>query len=209
MAFSGSEIKSGILVVLCFILLTVLTFHVSDFPVFGDNHELKVHFNYVSGLEVNAPVHFAGHSVGKVNSIDIHDGNPAIEVTIEIDKNVPVRTDSQAFVDTLGLLGEKFVALMPGTPQAPLLQAGGSLHGMESVPMHHLISQMNELTNILIPLTQKTNRLLEGHEKDLDAILVNLNATSENLKEMTHDLKLHPWKLLRKGDGKRRRFGVF
>ena len=66
------------------------------------------------------------------------------------------------------------------------------------MPLHVLIRQMNQLTENLIPVTQKTNKLLEGHEKDLDQILSNLNASSANLKDMTEDLKVHPWKLLRK-----------
>lgn len=204
MNFSRSEIKTGVLVVVCFVLLTILTFKVSDFRALGKTHEYKIHYNFISGLEKNAPVHFAGHSVGTVKSITIHDGNPAVEVTIQVDQNTPLRTDSQAFVDTLGLLGEKFVALTPGSPSTPKLEPGGTLTGSEPMPLHVLIKQMNALTTNMIPITEKANRLLEGHEKDVEGILVNLNAASENLKEMTHDLKLHPWKLLRKGEGKRR-----
>lgn len=208
MEFSRSEIKSGLLVVVCFVLLTILTFKVGDFQALGQTQEYKIHFNFISGLEKNAPVHFAGHSVGTVQSIAIHDGNPAVEVTISVDKGTPLRTDSQVFVDTLGLLGEKFIALMPGTPSAPKLEAGGVLQGTEPMPLHQLIRQMDQLTANLIPITDKANRLLEGHEKELESILVNLNEASQNLKEMTQDLKLHPWKLLRKEAGKRR-FGIF
>ena len=208
MNFSRSEVKSGVLVVVCFALLVILTFKVSDFRALAKTKDFKIHFDFISGLEKNAPVHFAGHSVGTVKSIEIHDGNPVVEVTISVDKKTPLRADSQAFVDTLGLLGEKFISLTPGSVSSPQLEAGGVLEGNEPMPIHQLITQMNVLTGNLIPLTEKTNRLLEGHEKDLEAILVNLNAASENLKEMTHDLKLHPWKLLRKG-GEKRRFLFF
>ena len=198
MNFSRAEIKSGILVVVCFVLLSIITFKVGDFQAMRQTLEYRLVFNFVSGLEKNAPVHFAGHSVGTVKSIAIHDGTPAVEVVIAIDKNVPLRKDSQAFVDTLGLLGEKFIALMPGTPGLPRLEPGGVLRGVEPTPLHQIITQMNEVTKNVIPLTEKTNRLLEGHEKDIDGILVNLNASSENLKDMTADLRAHPWKLLRK-----------
>ena len=204
MDFTRSEVKSGILVAACFALLTLLTFKVSDFRAFGKNEEYKIHFNFISGLEKNAPVHFSGHSVGIVKSIAIRDGNPAVEVTIAIDKNAPVRGDSLAYVDTLGLLGEKFISLTPGKPSSPRLPPGGVLQGIEPMPLHQIIRQMNELTENLIPITEKTNKLLEGHEKDIDQILSNLNASSKNLKEMTQDLKVHPWKLLRKEGGKRR-----
>ena len=198
MNFSRNEVKSGVLVVICFTLLTILTFKVSDFHAMSETKSYKVTFNFISGLEKNAPVHFAGHSVGIVKSISIHDGNPVVEVVIQVAKDTPVRADSQAFVDTLGLLGEKFISLMPGSASSVLLEPGGVLVGNEPTPIHQMITQMNELTTQLIPLTEKTNGLLEGHQKDIEAILVNLNATSENLKDMTGDLKKHPWKLLRK-----------
>ena len=208
MNFSRSEVKSGILVVTCFILLMILTFKVSDFRTFGDYNEYQLLFDYVSGLETNAPVHFAGHHVGKVKTIQLREGSPAVQVTIEIVKTAPLRKDSDAFVDTLGLLGEKFISLTPGKLSSPLLEAGGTLRGTETIPLHHMIRQMNTLTENMIPLTEQANQLMKGHEKDLESILVNLNAASENLKDMTQDLKLHPWKLLRKGEG-RRRFLIF
>ena len=203
MDFTRSEVKSGVLVVICLVLLTALTFKVSDFRALRNTVDYKIHFNFISGLEKNAPVHYAGHSVGTVKDIEIREGNPVVTVTVTVDRDVPVRTDSKAFVDTLGLLGEKFIALTPGEAASPRLEAGGALRGEEPLPLHILIRQMNELTGNLIPVTEKANDLLQGHEKDIEGILTNLNATSENLKEMTEDLKKHPWKLLRKGGGKR------
>ena len=168
MNFSRSEVKSGILVVTCFILLMILTFKVSDFRTFGDYNEYQLLFDYVGGLETNAPVHFAGHHVGKVKTIqlregrgapgpvgagyssvlasDRREGSPAVQVTIEIVKTAPLRRDSDAFVDTLGLLGEKFISLTPGKLSSPLLEAGGTLRGTETIPLHHMIRQMNTLT---------------------------------------------------------------
>lgn len=203
MDFSRSEVKTGVLAVTCFALLVGLTFKVSDFRALGKNHDYKIHFNFISGLEKNAPVHFAGHSVGTVKSIQIHDGNPAVEVTIQVDQATPIRKDSQVYVDTLGLLGEKFISVTPGSPTAERLEPGGVLRGEEPMPLHLLINQMNQLTTQLIPITEKTNHLLQGHEDDLATIIENLNAASENLKDMTHDLKLHPWKLLKKGKEKK------
>jgi len=203
MDFTRSEVKSGILVVISLLVLMILTFKVSDFRALAQTFDYKIHFNFISGLEKNAPVHFAGHSVGTVKDILIHEGNPVVEVTISVDKRTPLRTDSQVYVDTLGLLGEKFISLTPGSPNAEKLEPGSVLYGNEPMPIHQLIEQMDELTANLIPITEKTNRLLEGHEEDIGAILTNLNATSENVKDLTADLKKHPWKLLRKGGKKR------
>jgi phospholipid/cholesterol/gamma-HCH transport system substrate-binding protein len=198
MDFTRSEIKSGVLVVVCFALLTVLTFKVSDFRGMQQTHDYKINFDFISGLEKNAPVHYAGHSVGNVKDIQVQDGSPVVVVTIGVDRRTPLRTDSQAFVDTLGLLGEKFIALTPGNPASPRLEPGAVLEGNEPMPIHQLMSQMSELTGQMIPITEKTNKLLQEHDEDMAGILTNLNVASANLKDMTSDLKKHPWKLLRK-----------
>lgn len=198
MDFTRSEVKSGVLVVVCFVLLTLLTFKVSDFRALRRTVDYKIHFDFVSGLEKNAPVHFAGHSVGTVKEIEIHEGHPTVVVTISVARGTPIRSDSKVYVDTLGLLGEKFISLSPGDPSGPKLEPGGVLQGEEPLPLHVMIRQMNELATNLIPVTQKTNQLLQDREQDLGGILANLNVASENLKEMTTDLKRHPWKLFRK-----------
>lgn len=198
MDFTRSEIKSGILVIVTFTLLTLLTFKVSDFRALAKTEEYKIHFNFISGLEKNAPVHYAGHSVGTVKSIEIKEGDPAVEVVISINNKIPIRVDSEIYVDTLGLLGEKFISISPGKQDSAKLPSGGTLRGNEPTPIHQMITQINALTENLVPLTEKGNRLLEGHEKELGEIITNLNESSKNLKDMTSDLKFHPWKLLRK-----------
>lgn len=198
MTFTRQEVQSGVFVTICFVLLTVLTFKVSDFQSLSKTVEYQVNFDYIAGLEVNAPVHFAGHSVGIVKSVTIQETSPVVKITIAVDKRIPIRKDSEVFVDTLGLLGEKFISVTPGSPESERLEEGGILDGQEPYPIHQMIRQMNELTESLLPITKSANTLLVGHEKDLEGILTNLNETSANLKEMTADLKRHPWKLLRK-----------
>jgi hypothetical protein len=50
--------------------------------------------------------------------------------------------------------------------------------------------------------------LVEENHEDFGGIVDNLNETSGNLKEMTADLKLHPWKLIRKS-GEKKKFLIF
>ena len=42
-------------------------------------------------------------------------------MTMEVDDDVPLHTNAQAKVANLGLLGEKYIELDPGTPSAPVL----------------------------------------------------------------------------------------
>ena len=206
MAYSQAEVKSGFLITVSLIVLFILTFVVGRF-VGGSTRSFQVRFGYISGLEKNAPVHFSGHEVGKVDKIEIARGQERpVLVTVRISDKVDVREDSQCLVDTLGLLGEKFLEITPGTLASPILKPGASLTGTDPIPMHLLIRKMNlladrmdEMTVSLNPLLRRMDGLVAGHEEEIAKMISNLDETSANLRDMTHDLKFHPWRLLRKG----------
>jgi len=205
-SYSSSEIRSGLFVLVAIILLLVLTFVVGGYLKKGAN-EWKVQFGYLSGLSDSAPVYYAGREVGKVDGIQILPGQARpVLVTIKISKDAYVRRDSVAYIDTLGMMGEKFIEISVGSNDAPPKEAGKVIEGVDPIPMHVLIRKMNlladevaKMTESLNPLLKTTNRLVEGHEEDISKSISNLQEISANLRDMTHDLKLRPWRLVRKG----------
>lgn len=191
-SFSASEIRSGFLVTASFALLLALLFAAGKSQLFKETYRVQIFFKFISGLAKNAPVHFAGHEVGRVTDIRLSDKKEAqVIVTATILKEARLRKDSQAFVDLLGFMGEKFLELTPGSAEAPLLPANESLRGTDPVALGETIVSLQNLI-------QNLNQAVGENRGDLSVIFDNLNASSENLKEMTRDLKLHPWKLLRK-----------
>lgn len=206
MPYSSEEVKSGILISVSLIVLLMLTFVVGRF-LGGNTRSWEIRFGYISGLEKNAPVHYSGHEVGKVDRIEVVRGQErSIVVIVRISDKVELREDSRAFVDTLGLLGEKFVELTAGTPQAPLLKPGTAMIGTDPIPMYLLIQKMNlladrmeEMTRSLNPLLTRFDGLTKGKEEELAKIIANIHETTANLRDMTHDLKFRPWRLIRKG----------
>ena len=206
MKYSSAEVKSGILITLSLVLFLVLTFVVGG-TMAPDSREWKVRFGYIAGLEKNAPIYYAGKEVGKVTSIDILPGDlRPVVLTAKVDSSIILRKDSQGFVDTLGLMGEKFLEITPGTAEAPQLTEGESIEGVDPVPMHVMVRKMNmladlmeELTRELNPMMKQVGGLLSGHEEEIAKTIANLHETSANIRDMTHDLKFRPWRLVRKG----------
>lgn len=195
MPYSSNEVKSGIFISVCVILLFVLTFIVGRM-MSGETQTYQIRFGYINGLKKNAPVYFSGHEVGKVNAIHVTSevSSRPILVTVQILKSIALRQDSRAFIDTLGLLGEKFVELSPGTPDAPALPADGILEGEDPIAMHVLIGKLNLLADRMDTLTVSLNpfmvRLdaLTANNKDrLQAIVENLDASLAGVKTMTAD----------------------
>jgi phospholipid/cholesterol/gamma-HCH transport system substrate-binding protein len=206
MSYSSAEVKSGFLITLSLILLFALTFVVGRFTG-GKTQTWQIQFGYVNGLEDNAPVYFAGHEVGKVDRIEVmSDAEKSILVTVRVSEKVHLREDSQSFIDTLGLMGEKFVELTPGSHGIAKLQPGSVIEGTDPIPMYLLIQKMNllatrmdEMTSSLNPMMQRFDKILAGQEEDIAKMVANFHETSANLRDMTHDLKFRPWRLIRKG----------
>lgn len=195
-----------------------MIFAAGNVQVFSNTYEVPVIFNYVSGLEKDSPVHYGGHKAGKVKAITSFTQNaePKILVTLALEKNVKLKKDTQVFIDIMGFMGEKFVELAPGSPESAELAPGESLAGTDPIPLMKVVKDGSELLaefqNIADSLEKTVgdlNGLMDKNQPNIDEIFANLNASSKNLKDMTEDLKLHPWKLLRKSEGKKKKLLFF
>jgi len=211
------ELRSGLMVVCSAVILLALLFSAGKVDLFSGTSQVPLFFDYISGLEKNAPVYFAGHKVGKVSDIQFAKGADArIQVTASIASGVQLKTDSEAYIDVLGFMLEKMVELTPGSPEAAVLPKGTPIRGSDPIAMMEIIKRGTELMDEFEATNESMKKLvadLEGlvseNRGDFDQIVSNLNDTSVNLKEMTSDLKKHPWKLLRKSDDKKKHFLFF
>ncbi len=229
-AYTDAEVKSGIFITLSLVLLAGLIVIIGRLMA-GDTHDYSVRFGYVNGLEMNAPVFYAGHEVGKVTSISVLENEDRpIQVQVSVARNVKLRDDSRAYIDTLGMMGEKFVELTPGSTASPERDSKNEIEGTDPIPMHRLVSKMDlladrmdELTTSLNPMMTRLDELLAESKDDITGLienlngvsgnvqeltgsnelaetLENLNETSANLRDMTAELKAKPWKLLKSGE---------
>ena len=92
--------------------------------------ELHATFDQIGGLKPRAPVAVAGVTVGQVRDITL-DERLRARVTLEVEKNLELPTDSSAAIQTQGLLGDQFVALEPGGEE-DLLKNGDEIEFTES-----------------------------------------------------------------------------
>jgi phospholipid/cholesterol/gamma-HCH transport system substrate-binding protein len=119
-----SRVRVGALIaagfgILCFAILTIG--HGAQF--FTRTQMLRAHFERINGLQTGAPVTLSGVRIGAVESIEFppepENGYVVVQMWIERSAAERVRTDSIAQIHSMGLLGDKFVALTPGTASAP------------------------------------------------------------------------------------------
>jgi phospholipid/cholesterol/gamma-HCH transport system substrate-binding protein len=87
-------------------------------------------FDEIGDLKPHAAVVVAGVKIGEVVSIELDEFLRA-NCVLDIDPALELDVETSASIKTAGLLGEKFVALEPGSSD-DMLEAGGEISRTES-----------------------------------------------------------------------------
>ena len=93
-------------------------------------YEISAVFDNVSGLDLGASVEIAGVPVGEVVNIRLNETLARVEMKIR--DEVTIREDDIAAIRTKGIIGERYVKIVPGGANGQL-KRGGQLDGTESV----------------------------------------------------------------------------
>ena len=86
----------------------------------------------ITGLEPGAAVKLNGVPVGRVTGLSVKTA-AAVKVSIEVGRNTPIKTDTQAVLNFIGVTGLKYVELVGGTEGAPALPPGGTIKAGQSI----------------------------------------------------------------------------
>lgn len=147
------EIKVGLFVFIAFVLLAVVVFSISDFYTAQPQYSLRVRFNFANGVEAGAPVRLAGVNVGEVRSIRIYRDEALQKMQAELEmrllREAKIEEDAVVYVNTLGLIGEKYVEIIPGTQGAWILSSGEVLTGKDSIPAEKIMESGYQVANEL------------------------------------------------------------
>jgi phospholipid/cholesterol/gamma-HCH transport system substrate-binding protein len=196
------EVKVGIFVFVALIIMFIIVFSISDFYVFGKAYRIDVEFSFANGMAESAPVRLAGVDVGTVDKIDVFYDEEAkktkVILHVRIIKPVKIEKNAVARINTLGLLGEKYLEITPGTATAGFLTDGATLRGDDPILVEALTKDMKYLVD---SVTEVVDRLKRG-EGTVGKLLVE-EKIYHDLEAFVEDIKRNPWKLLHKPKGRR------
>jgi len=108
------EIIVGLFVLSGLIGIFFLAFRIGNSEFIGQKtYELTAVFNNLSGVSENARVEIAGVRVGSVETIELNADFQAT-VTLKLPDHLKLDDDTIAAVKTSGLIGDRFIELLPG-----------------------------------------------------------------------------------------------
>jgi phospholipid/cholesterol/gamma-HCH transport system substrate-binding protein len=141
------EIGTGLFVLLGF---TALGFLTTQLPSSGlhlahasATYSIVAKFDNIGGLKVGAPVKMSGVRVGQVTAINYDSSVYKAAVSIALDKHFDkIPDDSDAAIQTEGLLGANYISIGPGGSES-YLQAGSELEFTQSaIVLENLINKL-------------------------------------------------------------------
>jgi phospholipid/cholesterol/gamma-HCH transport system substrate-binding protein len=154
-------------------------------------------FDDVRGLRPDAPVWISGVEIGSVRSLHFTPEN--IKVTMSLDRKAlsRIKTDSRARILTLGLLGDTYVDITPGSKEAPVIKPEETLRGGTQPGINE---QVEGIINLLKNKKGTIGRLLEEDTvyedlvdalRDVKQFIAKLEASKGTVNNLIADKSLY------------------
>jgi len=217
------ELKVGLFMGAGFFLMFLVVFFLRDFSLFDKGYNIQVIFDTVGGITKNAPVKLAGINVGEVKFADIFqdktEDKPRVKLDVRVDGNISIPEDAVVRINTLGLLGEKYLEITPGVSKKYLAE-GGIMMGENPISVSRQMEKMNAFMESAVRILKKIEngdgtlgKLLSDSTlyDDVEIVMSRLRNGDgtlgkllvkediyDNVEEFTSDIKENPWKLLHK-----------
>ncbi len=226
----SNEAKVGGLIVTTAFLAVVFAWVIGIQNPFGKTLDFYVTYHFAGGIEVGSPVRVSGIKVGKVESIEffvpvdskaiavkepgsVDDTSDVqaiaplrVKISVRKDAAVGVRKDSRFYVNLAGIIGERYIEVTPGSHDAPRIQAGDVVAGVDPPRIDQLISQSFDLAGKIADIVEKNKgditrsiellyKLSGNLNKTLDWVdksrvfKTDLSKLIENLIQITSDLR--------------------
>jgi len=187
-----SKLRVGLVITLALVTLFITVFFAGNIEdLLAPKIELKAQILDAKGLRKGAPVWISGTEVGAVHKIELNPEYGTI-VTISIKQSaLPfIKEDSQATVLTMGLLGDKYIELSIGSPQAGQVNPGDMLKGSTQIELQDVVETSAASIEKMTEFIKRLDALAEKIEKGGGTIgkLLTDPAIYENLRDTTKTL---------------------
>jgi len=172
----SAAIQVGITGLLALILLVGGTVWVKEYRVGQRKTRLLARFEEVGNLAVGDPVAVRGVKKGAVTKIHLEDQE--VRVEFEVDRSVSLHPDAHLRVSNIGFMGEKFLALDPGSAPGRF-DTRNAIPGRFQSGVPEVIAGAGDLLTEATELSSRLNEMLDAMDP------ATMERTSKNLERMT------------------------
>jgi phospholipid/cholesterol/gamma-HCH transport system substrate-binding protein len=159
--------------------------------VFKHGKHISAQFDTVQDLKIGDRVKMAGVEIGRVEDIEL--ATNKVSVVMRLSDKAVVKTDSKATIKFTGLMGQNFVGIDFGTPDAPMAGDGAIIVAVEQPDLSAIMAKLDDaasgIKNMTSTFTPDTiNNLLGPLTDFLKQNSGNLAATISNVKNVSSEI---------------------
>lgn len=177
----STEAKVGSISLVGFLLLAFMIIQLGGFSFGDDGYPVQAVFSQVNGLKEGNLVRYAGVEVGRVQSVKIQpDG---VRVQLLINPGVKIPQDAKFNIGTDGLLGEKYIDIVPPPRPTSYLEPNSIVRGEDPQGLDKMIATADKVLADVQKLVNSLNDVF-GDEK----VKAALKDSALNVGEITANL---------------------
>jgi len=186
-----SAVRLGLFVAAALAIFAAGVFLIGDKQfLFQHTYRLNASFTTVAGLTDGAEVRVGGIHKGTVRRIDLP-SRPDQKIQVEMDlKNETrdvIKKDSRASIAAEGLIGDKYVEVSFGSPQAPKVHDGDTI---ESEPPLEVTALVKKADGLLDQMQGAMNDIGQT-AGNLDAVTAKINQGKGTLGALVNDRQMY------------------
>ena len=175
-------VRFAVFAVACLVVLVILANTMMN-QVAGGTRTFTADFTNVSGLRPGDDVRAAGVKVGRVQKVELHEG--VARVSFDLAKKQPLYSDTRLSVRYQNLLGQRYLAMLPGPESTKRLAPGATIPASRTDPGFDLTALLNGFEPLFATLDpEQINRL----SSSIIAVMQGQGGTIESLLSETATL---------------------
>lgn len=158
------EIKVGIIAVIALVFMALLVLKIDRSQgLFSRGESIQAHLVDLRGVRLGSPVQFSGVEVGNVNQLKFEkDGSVVLSMSVRSEVRPLVKTSSRLSIESMGVLGDKFILIKPGKPEDPPLRKGEYLQtDLEGGTIFDLVSDTSHTIGQARQAVERFNQIME------------------------------------------------
>ena len=183
------EVKIGIYAVIILLAAWAGIRFLSGVDVLGRSRTYTAHYEQVNGLQDAAAVVINGVKVGQVTDVELNFEQGGADITLSIDSNVDIPTDSRAMLFSAGLMGGKSIEIKMGEAKEYLKSGDAIQTGVTLDMFDTLANELGDVKERVTTLLDNLNQTISGVDSLIDDNSKNLTKTIESLNAVMADLK--------------------
>lgn len=178
----AQAVKVGIFAFVGLLILAWFILKIEDIELFQpEGRRLTAEFDSVAGLDDRAAVRVAGVRVGRVDGIELAGRKARVGLLLEQPVELP--EGSFARLASTGLLGDRFVEVVPGPPGGAPLAEGAVIPGETPVTLDEAMAKLGQVGDSIQEITSSVSGGL-GPQGNITELIDTFTATAEEIRQL-------------------------